>query len=138
MTPAAAAANLHKLSLLVDNAVHTTMVLALVKARRGAVEDHMRPQSWTAPVHPTKLTHRTRTLGRSVKVDRPRKVPGGWLGKLFAGGLNIVYAAVHEIIGVGKAKVKRPFLRPPVDDVLPFVRKEMARRLGVAIKQAGL
>lgn len=139
MTPAAAAANLRKLSFLVDNAVHTAMVRALVKARRGAVEDHMEPQSWTAPVHPTKLTHRTRTLGRSVKVDRPRKVPGGWLGKLFAGGLNIRYAAVHEITGVGKApKVKRPFLKPAVDDVLPFMRKEMARLMGVAIKQAGL
>ena len=42
-------------------------------------------------------------------------------------GTNVSYGAIHELRGVGKAKKKRPFLRPALNDSRKFILKKIDR-----------
>lgn len=61
--------------------------------------------------HPTKLTSRTGTLRRSISTNRQP------LPLAIEVGTDLIYGRIHEIDGAGKAKVRRPFLAPAVEDV---------------------
>lgn len=138
MTPAAAAAAVRRFAFLNQNAVLTAMTLALDRARARSVTAWMRPQSLTAPVHPRLLTIRTGRLARSVRVERPRALTDKFTGALIAGGLNIVYAEIHEIKGAGRLRTRRPYLEPAVRDVLPYLRERLAGGMRQARAEAGL
>ncbi len=73
-----------------------------------------------------RLTSRTGTLRRSIKVDR------GPLPFAIEAGTDLVYGAVHEF-GLGGRK-RRPFMKPALDQVAPkfgeIVVKHWKRAVG--------
>lgn len=127
-----------KFGFLLDNAILTAMTRTLVRARQAAVTKHMLPKSRTAPVDPDRVTIRTGRMARSVRVERPRVAGDRFVGALIMGGLNLIYPAVHELLGAGRQRTKRPSIGPAVAEAAPGLRDDLGRELHAAQSAAGL
>jgi len=77
-----------------------------------------------APADPERLTSRTGRLRGSIRVNRSP------LPKAIDIGSDVAYAPVHELIGVGRARTKRPFLQPALDKASKEFSRIFAKELG--------
>lgn len=90
------------------------------KIQRNAQTEQIIRGGRQAP-HPTRLTSRTGTLRRSIRVNRP--APG-----VRSIGSDLVYA-VHEF-GIPRRNIRaRPYLQPALEEEGPKLADQIRRRL---------
>jgi len=94
------------------------------------VQSTAQSQYLTGP-RPHKLGVVSGRLRGSITVNTSRK------GNTVSGrvGTNVLYGAVHELVGIGKAKRKRPFLGPALKDSRKFINKRIDRALKEVFKK---
>jgi phage gpG-like protein len=73
---------------------------------------------------PTRLTSRTGRLRGSIRVNRSP------LPRAIEVGTDVVYGAVHELIGVGRKRTKRPFMAPALEKAAKEFTRIFAKELG--------
>ena len=97
---AASSRYIDKLPKKLGKCTSKAMVQAMLVAEKFSKEVFRE----SGPVHPKILTARTGHLRRSIRSGAKGDI--GWIGT------NVRYGKVHERTGAGKAKIKRPFLKP--------------------------
>lgn len=97
--------------------MYKTMMRACLEVSRTTKKDYL-----TGP-RPERLGVVTGRLRSSVNVQVQKK------DKEVIGvvGTNVFYGRIHELIGVGKSKIKRPFLGPALEQSRAKIRQIFER-----------
>ena len=107
----------------------TLTIAAQEKIRRGGVVGKGKNRQILPPL-PDMLTSRTGALRRSLGLDMG--LDTSELPFAISGGSSLVYARVHEITWAGRAKIKRPFLAPALEDASKFFEQYFVDELTAA------